>query len=161
MRTHLSSHPFPSFLFLYNNFFPFVELQCERRSLWVQPSPYLSPSSTSRTAPSSTWVLTSSKTTASISSTCSSKDFIVHKIWEVCILTNFGVFRVFAAIVFGAMAIGQMAHFAPDAGKASAAGGRLFQLLDREPAINSMSEEGSKPVGNTQHLLCFCFYKIF
>ena len=52
---------------------------------------------------------------------------------------------MFAAIVFGAMAIGQMSHFAPDAGKASAAGGRLFQLLDRVPEIDSMSEDGSSP----------------
>ena len=61
-------------------------------------------------------------------------------------ITPVFVFRVFGAIVFGAMAVGQMSHFAPDAGKATAAANRLFYLLDREPAIDSSSTEGQKPV---------------
>ena len=55
-------------------------------------------------------------------------------------------FRVFSAIVFGAMSIGEASHFAPDYGKGKAAAGRLFALLDREPEIDSFSEEGEKPV---------------
>ena len=58
-------------------------------------------------------------------------------------------YRVFAAIIFGAMAMGQAAHFAPDYGKAQAASKRIFFLLDREPAIDSSSTDGEKPVSLT------------
>lgn len=53
---------------------------------------------------------------------------------------------MFAAIVFGAMSIGEQSHFAPDYGKGKEAAARLFMLFDREPAIDSFSEEGDKPV---------------
>ena len=56
------------------------------------------------------------------------------------------LFRVFGGIVFGAMALGQMSHFAPDAGKAQASAARIFYLLDRKPAIDSSSTDGQKPV---------------
>ena len=55
-------------------------------------------------------------------------------------------FRVYGAIIFSAMAMGEAGHFAPDYGKAKAAGSRVFALLDREPAIDSSSTEGQKPV---------------
>uniref|UniRef100_X2B039 Bile salt export pump n=1 Tax=Capitella teleta TaxID=283909 RepID=X2B039_CAPTE len=55
------------------------------------------------------------------------------------------MFKVFGSIVFGAMAIGQASHFAPDYGKGKAAAARLFALLDREPEIDSFSTEGQKP----------------
>ncbi|KAK3589575.1 hypothetical protein CHS0354_043029 [Potamilus streckersoni] len=54
------------------------------------------------------------------------------------------VFKVFSAIVFGAMAIGQASSFAPDAGKASASAGYIFALLDRVPSIDVQSEDGLK-----------------
>ena len=49
-------------------------------------------------------------------------------------------------IVFGAMALGQASHFAPDYGKAKSAASRLFQLLDREPPIDNASTGGVKLV---------------
>ncbi|ELU01162.1 hypothetical protein CAPTEDRAFT_219712 [Capitella teleta] len=55
------------------------------------------------------------------------------------------MFKVFGSIVFGAMAIGQASHFAPDYGKGKAAAARLFALLDREPEIDSFSTEGQTP----------------
>ncbi|XP_064648001.1 ATP-dependent translocase ABCB1-like isoform X1 [Lineus longissimus] len=55
------------------------------------------------------------------------------------------VFKVFGAIVFGAMALGQASSFAPDYGKAVSASGRIFGLLDREPEIDSSDPEGEKP----------------
>lgn len=55
------------------------------------------------------------------------------------------VFKVFSAIVFGAMSIGEASHFAPDYGKAKSAANRLFYLLDRVPSIDNFSTEGKKP----------------
>ena len=44
------------------------------------------------------------------------------------------------------MAMGQASHFAPDYGKAKTSANRIYALLDREPAIDAMSEEGTNPV---------------
>ncbi|KAK6172116.1 hypothetical protein SNE40_018066 [Patella caerulea] len=55
------------------------------------------------------------------------------------------VFRVFGAIVFGAMALGQASSFAPDASKAQLAASHIFFLIDKKPKINSESEGGQKP----------------
>ncbi|XP_060076812.1 ATP-dependent translocase ABCB1-like [Ylistrum balloti] len=55
------------------------------------------------------------------------------------------VFKVFAAIVFGAMAMGNASAFAPDASKAEVAAGHIFALLDRKPSIDSESDDGVKP----------------
>lgn len=52
--------------------------------------------------------------------------------------------RVFGAIVFGAMALGNASAFAPDAGKSRTSAQRIIKLLDKEPLINSDSEEGQK-----------------
>ena len=54
--------------------------------------------------------------------------------------------RVFSAIVFGAMSVGEASSFAPDYGKAKIAAARLFALFDQEPSIDSFSEEGTKLV---------------
>jgi ABC-type multidrug transport system fused ATPase/permease subunit len=54
------------------------------------------------------------------------------------------MFKVFSAILFGAMAAGQASSFAPDYGKAKASAARLFALFDRVPPINSSSEAGEK-----------------
>jgi len=54
--------------------------------------------------------------------------------------------RVFAAIVFGAMAVGQASQFAPDYGKAKAAAAKIFALVDRQPPIDSYSTDGEQPV---------------
>lgn len=55
---------------------------------------------------------------------------------------------MFAAVVFGAMAVGQASAFAPDYGKAKAAAARVFALVDQQPTIDSYSTEGTKPVSN-------------
>lgn len=63
-------------------------------------------------------------------------------------------FRVFSAIVFGAMGAGQASSFAPDYAKAKVSAARLFDLFDREPAIDSFSEEGMELVCNPW-FVCF------
>jgi len=50
--------------------------------------------------------------------------------------------------VFGAMALGQASHFAPDYGKAKAAAAKLFQLFDRVPPIDNASQDGVKLVSS-------------
>ncbi|XP_033762430.1 ATP-dependent translocase ABCB1-like isoform X2 [Pecten maximus] len=55
------------------------------------------------------------------------------------------VFKVFSAIVFGAMAVGQASAFAPDASKAGVSAAAIFKLLDQEPKINWESDVGQKP----------------
>ena len=62
-------------------------------------------------------------------------------------------FRVFSAIIFGAMALGQATAFAPDYGKGKSAADKLFYLLNRESAIDNISAEGTTPVR--------CFYRNF
>ncbi|XP_061185952.1 ATP-dependent translocase ABCB1-like isoform X2 [Saccostrea echinata] len=59
-------------------------------------------------------------------------------------MTFTDVFKVFSAIVFGAMAMGEASAFAPDAGKAKKSAALIFKLLDREPKIDPYSEEGIK-----------------
>ncbi|XP_043545733.1 ATP-dependent translocase ABCB1-like isoform X1 [Chiloscyllium plagiosum] len=55
-----------------------------------------------------------------------------------------GVFLVFNAIVYGAVAIGQSSSFAPDYAKAKVAAMNLFALFERVPAIDSDSTDGQK-----------------
>ncbi|XP_073533538.1 ATP-dependent translocase ABCB1 [Phyllobates terribilis] len=55
------------------------------------------------------------------------------------------VFLVFSAIVFGAMALGQTSSFAPDYAKAKTSAAHIFNLLERQPLIDSYSEAGDKP----------------
>ncbi|XP_062514381.1 ATP-dependent translocase ABCB1-like [Corticium candelabrum] len=55
------------------------------------------------------------------------------------------VFIVFAAIVFGAMTLGQISSFAPDYTKARLAAARVFDLLDLKPSIDTSSTDGIKP----------------
>ncbi|XP_030301088.1 ATP-binding cassette sub-family B member 5 [Calypte anna] len=60
-------------------------------------------------------------------------------------LSNFeNVFIVFSSIIFAAMNVGQSASLAPDYGKARMSAQRIFKLLDRNPLIDSYSEEGEK-----------------
>ncbi|XP_073438022.1 ATP-dependent translocase ABCB1 [Dendrobates tinctorius] len=55
------------------------------------------------------------------------------------------VFLVFSAIVFGAMALGQTSSFAPDYAKAKTSAAHIFNLLEREPLIDSYNAGGDKP----------------
>ncbi|PNJ58462.1 LOW QUALITY PROTEIN: ABCB4 isoform 5 [Pongo abelii] len=57
----------------------------------------------------------------------------------------YGPYRVFSAIVFGAVALGHASSFAPDYAKAKLSAAHLFMLFERQPVIDSYSEEGLKP----------------
>ena len=57
---------------------------------------------------------------------------------------------MFAAIVFGAMTLGQISSFAPDYTKARLAAARVFDLLDLKPSIDTSSTDGIKPVINNK-----------
>ncbi|PIO38047.1 hypothetical protein AB205_0072970, partial [Aquarana catesbeiana] len=54
------------------------------------------------------------------------------------------VFIVFSTIIFAAMNVGQTSSLAPDMGKAKVSSQRIMKLLDRQPAIDSYSEDGEK-----------------
>uniref|UniRef100_A0A8C3VJ32 P-type phospholipid transporter n=1 Tax=Catagonus wagneri TaxID=51154 RepID=A0A8C3VJ32_9CETA len=57
----------------------------------------------------------------------------------------YGAYRVFSAIVFGAVALGHASSFAPDYAKAKLSAAHLFRLFERQPLIDSHSEEGLRP----------------
>ncbi|XP_077622936.1 phosphatidylcholine translocator ABCB4 isoform X3 [Crocuta crocuta] len=57
----------------------------------------------------------------------------------------YGAYRVFTAIVFGAVALGHASSFAPDYAKSKLSAAHLFMLLERQPLIDSDSEEGLRP----------------
>uniref|UniRef100_A0A8C3IBA7 ABC-type xenobiotic transporter n=1 Tax=Chrysemys picta bellii TaxID=8478 RepID=A0A8C3IBA7_CHRPI len=61
-------------------------------------------------------------------------------------MTPEGVFTVFSAITYGAMALGETLTFAPEYAKAKSGAAHLFALFERTPAIDSYSQEGEKPV---------------
>ncbi|EHB16584.1 Multidrug resistance protein 1 [Heterocephalus glaber] len=55
------------------------------------------------------------------------------------------VMLVFSAIVFGAMAVGQVSSFAPDYAKAKVSAAHIIRIIEKVPAIDSYSTEGLKP----------------
>ncbi|XP_058380734.1 phosphatidylcholine translocator ABCB4 isoform X3 [Diceros bicornis minor] len=55
------------------------------------------------------------------------------------------VILVFSAIVLGAVALGHASSFAPDYAKAKLSAAHLFMLFERQPLIDSYSEEGLRP----------------
>uniref|UniRef100_A0A8B9YNS3 ATP binding cassette subfamily B member 4 n=1 Tax=Bos mutus grunniens TaxID=30521 RepID=A0A8B9YNS3_BOSMU len=55
------------------------------------------------------------------------------------------VILVFSAIVLGAVALGHASSFAPDYAKAKLSAAHLFKLFERQPLIDSHSEEGLRP----------------
>uniref|UniRef100_A0A674I892 ATP-binding cassette sub-family B member 5 n=1 Tax=Terrapene triunguis TaxID=2587831 RepID=A0A674I892_9SAUR len=60
-------------------------------------------------------------------------------------LLCFPSYRVFSAITYGAMALGETLTFAPEYAKAKSGAAHLFALFERTPAIDSYSQEGEKP----------------
>ena len=52
--------------------------------------------------------------------------------------------RVFGAIVFGAMGLGNATAFAPDVGKATTSAKKIVQLLDSQPTIDYTNKDGNK-----------------
>lgn len=55
------------------------------------------------------------------------------------------VLLVFSAVVFGAMAVGQVSSFAPDYAKAKISASHIIMILEKLPKIDSYSTEGLKP----------------
>ncbi|KAM9308184.1 ATP-binding cassette sub-family B member 5-like [Gastrophryne carolinensis] len=55
-----------------------------------------------------------------------------------------GVFLVFTLLAYGAISVGQSMSFAPDYAKAKSAASHLFALFNKQPAIDSYSEQGEK-----------------
>ena len=61
------------------------------------------------------------------------------------------IFVAFTALIFGAVGAGQAGAFAPNYAKAKLSANRIFFLLDREPVIDSYSDDGDRPVS-----VCVC-----
>ncbi|KAM4688617.1 ATP-binding cassette sub-family B member 5-like [Discoglossus pictus] len=55
------------------------------------------------------------------------------------------VFIVFNLLAYGAIALGFTLSFAPEYAKAKSAASHLFALFEREPAIDTYSQQGQKP----------------
>ncbi|KAM7316115.1 hypothetical protein ACRRTK_024795 [Alexandromys fortis] len=69
------------------------------------------------------------------------------------LMTFDNVLLVFSAIVFGAMAVGQVSSFAPDYAKAKVSASHIIMIIEKVPEIDSYSTEGLKPStleGNVQ-----------
>uniref|UniRef100_A0A8I6ATW0 P-type phospholipid transporter n=1 Tax=Rattus norvegicus TaxID=10116 RepID=A0A8I6ATW0_RAT len=60
-------------------------------------------------------------------------------------LMTFENVLVFSAIVFGAMAVGQVSSFAPDYAKAKVSASHIIRIIEKIPEIDSYSTEGLKP----------------
>ncbi|KAM9216073.1 ATP-dependent translocase ABCB1 [Dugong dugon] len=60
-------------------------------------------------------------------------------------MTYENVLLVFSAVVFGAMAVGQVSSFAPDYAKAKVSAARIIMIIEKIPVIDSYSTEGLKP----------------
>ncbi|XP_060052095.1 ATP-binding cassette sub-family B member 5 [Erinaceus europaeus] len=59
-------------------------------------------------------------------------------------MTPEGMFIVFTAIAYGAMAMGETLVLAPEYSKAKSGAAHLFALLEKKPTIHSYSQEGKK-----------------
>ncbi|KAM5255813.1 ATP-dependent translocase ABCB1-like [Ctenodactylus gundi] len=55
------------------------------------------------------------------------------------------VLLVFSAVVFGAMAVGQVSSFAPDYAKAKVSASHIIMIIEKSPVIDSYSTEGLRP----------------
>ncbi|KAI3361034.1 hypothetical protein L3Q82_013229, partial [Scortum barcoo] len=56
-----------------------------------------------------------------------------------------GVFLVISAVLYGAMALGEANAFAPNYAKAKMSASHLMMLINRQPAIDNLSQEGEQP----------------
>uniref|UniRef100_A0A8C8ZZ72 ATP binding cassette subfamily B member 1 n=1 Tax=Prolemur simus TaxID=1328070 RepID=A0A8C8ZZ72_PROSS len=61
------------------------------------------------------------------------------------LMTFENVLLVFSAIVFGAMAVGQVSSLAPDYAKAKVSASHIIRIIEKVPLIDSYSTEGLKP----------------
>ena len=69
------------------------------------------------------------------------------------------MFRAFASLVFGAIAIGFANSFAPDYGRAVAAARNIFALLERNSLADNLSEDGHTPV--RKHFIMYSCVSLF
>ncbi|XP_026264294.2 ATP-binding cassette sub-family B member 5 [Urocitellus parryii] len=60
-------------------------------------------------------------------------------------MTPEGMFIVFTAIAYGAIAMGETLVLAPEYSKAKSGAAHLFALLEKKPTIDSHSQKGKKP----------------
>ncbi|XP_004464362.4 ATP-binding cassette sub-family B member 5 [Dasypus novemcinctus] len=60
-------------------------------------------------------------------------------------MTPEGMFGIFTAIAYGAMAIGETLVLAPEYSKAKSGAANLFTLLEKKPTIDSYNQEGKMP----------------
>ncbi|XP_035312639.1 ATP-binding cassette sub-family B member 5 isoform X2, partial [Cricetulus griseus] len=60
-------------------------------------------------------------------------------------MTPEGMFTIFTAIAYGAVAIGETLIWAPEYSKAKAGAAHLFALLKKKPTIDSSSHSGKRP----------------
>ncbi|XP_045351001.1 ATP-binding cassette sub-family B member 5 [Leopardus geoffroyi] len=60
-------------------------------------------------------------------------------------MTPEGMFIVFTAIAYGAMAIGETLVLVPEYSRAKSGAAHLFALLEKKPTIDSYSQEGKTP----------------
>ncbi|KAM4688618.1 ATP-binding cassette sub-family B member 5-like [Discoglossus pictus] len=60
-------------------------------------------------------------------------------------MTTEEMFIVFSILAYAAISMGQTLSFAPDYAKAKSAASHLFALFERQPVIDTYSQEGQKP----------------
>ncbi|KAM6202323.1 ATP-binding cassette sub-family B member 5 [Rhynchocyon petersi] len=60
-------------------------------------------------------------------------------------MTTEGMFAIFTAVAYGALAIGETLVWAPQYSKAKSGAAHLFALLEKKPTIDSYSQKGIKP----------------
>ena len=71
---------------------------------------------------------------------------IIENIVKTEKLINTAVCQIFFSVLQGAQNVGLTAPHLEAIACARASAGAIFAVLDRKPAIDSMSKEGSKPV---------------
>ncbi|KAM9216801.1 ATP-binding cassette sub-family B member 5 [Dugong dugon] len=60
-------------------------------------------------------------------------------------MTPEGMFAIFTAVAYGALAIGETLVWTPQYSKAKSGAAHLFDLLEKKPTIDSHSQNGKKP----------------
>lgn len=55
---------------------------------------------------------------------------------------------MFSAVLYGAMAVGEANAFTPNYAKAKLSASHLMMLINKESAIDNLSQEGELPVHN-------------
>ena len=75
----------------------------------------------------------------------------ISEFWPNKIIINF--FRVFSAIIFSAMIVGEAMSYLGDYTKATVSAAKIFKLIYESPAIDAYSDGGDKEVGPTVYVI--------